>query len=52
MFSAAATLLVPNGRLLMFQSSAQSMSVGSFHLRETVPLLESGRGYLASYSIS
>jgi 16S rRNA (guanine527-N7)-methyltransferase len=52
MFSAASTLLVPNGRLLMFQSSAQSMSVGSFHLRETVQLVESGRGFLATYSMS
>ena len=45
MFSAAARLLVPTGRLWIFQSHPQSMDAGGFKLRETVALVESGRSF-------
>lgn len=52
MFGAAAALLRPSGRLLIFQGSPQTLtSVGKFRLRETVPLTASKPTVLTIYSI-
>lgn len=51
MFSSASALLRPSGRLLIFQNSAQSLTgVGTFKLREAVPLLPSKPALLTIYS--